>query len=334
MAEPDLFPLQVDDLHVDFATRHGAITAVDGVSFHVQRGHVLAIVGESGSGKSVTSRTCLGLVDDNATTRGSILVEGQDMLSLPEHERNKLRGQTISMVFQDALAALNPFATVGRQVADAYRVHHPGANRRQTRARAIEALAMVGVPEPAERAAQFPHEFSGGMRQRVMIAMAIVNEPTVLIADEPTTALDVTVQAQVLQVLDDLRERMGMAMVLVTHDLGVVAQIADEVAVMYCGHFVEKGTVFDIFDHPSHPYTLGLLNSTPDPDAGSKRLRSIPGVPASATSRPSGCPFHPRCAYQAEVGERCLVERPELTARRGSDDHQAACHLGPDRKLP
>ena len=256
------------------------------------------------------------------------------MLALTERERNKLRGQRISMVFQDALAALNPFATVGRQVADAYRVHHPSANRKQAHARAVEALAAVGVPEPAQRAAQFPHEFSGGMRQRVMIAMAIVNEPAVLIADEPTTALDVTVQAQVLQVLDELRERMGMAMVLVTHDLGVVAQIADEVAVMYCGHFVEKGTVFDIFDRPSHPYTLGLLNSTPDPEADGKRLKAIPGVPASGSSRPSGCPFHPRCAYQPEVGERCLVERPELGERPGSEQHRAACHLGPERKLP
>ncbi|GAB3485048.1 ABC transporter ATP-binding protein [Flexivirga lutea] len=324
--------LRLRDLRVTFRGSSGPVAAVNGVTLDAYPGQVLAVVGESGSGKSATALASIGLLPESATVDGSVLIEGADLNAMPEKRRVALRGSTIAMVFQDALASLNPFRTIGRQISDAYRLHHH-VDRATARKRAVEVLGRVGIREPQRRVDDYPHEFSGGMRQRAMIAMAIVNEPAILIADEPTTALDVTVQRQVLDLLTGLTDDLGMALVLITHDLGVVAETADRIAVMYAGRIVESGSVLDIFDRPAHPYTRALLQATPNLEAPG-RLAAIPGVPASGTNLPGGCPFHPRCAFAAAVGDACRTQRPPLDPRPGSDQHRAACHYTAERELP
>jgi peptide/nickel transport system ATP-binding protein len=315
--------LQVRDLRVRFATEDGVVRAVDGVSFAVERGRTLGIVGESGSGKSVTSLAVLGLHDPKrATVTGEILVGGRDVVGRPDEEVRRLRGRDMAMIFQDPLSALHPYYQVGRQIAEAYRIHHPRAGRVEVHRRTIEMLERVGIPQPERRARQYPHEFSGGMRQRAMIAMALVNDPDLLIADEPTTALDVTVQAQILDLLEDLQKEFNSAIVLITHDLGVVSQVADDVLVMYGGRAVEHGTTEQVLRQPQHPYTWGLMASVPslhgDADAD---LVPIPGSPPSLINLPPGCAFHPRCRY---VDDRSRTEVPEL--REVAGGHLVACH--------
>jgi peptide/nickel transport system ATP-binding protein len=324
--------LRVRDLAVRFATEDGVVRAVDGVSFAVERGRTLGIVGESGSGKSVTSLSILGLHDPKRTTvSGEILLGEKNIVGLDEEGIRRLRGRDMAMIFQDPLSALHPYYTVGRQVAEAYRVHHPRASRREARQRAVEMLDRVGIPQPARRADQHPHEFSGGMRQRAMIAMALVNDPDLLIADEPTTALDVTVQAQILDLLADLQREFHSAIILITHDLGVVSQVADDVLVMYAGRAVEYGTAEQVLRRPQHPYTWGLLSSVPslhgDADAD---LVPIRGNPPSLINLPSGCAFHPRCKYA--VPGRSDSEVPELqqVQERG---HTVACHLSQEKRV-
>ncbi|MFC5718860.1 ABC transporter ATP-binding protein [Streptomyces gamaensis] len=320
--------LSVRDLYVRFATEDGIVRAVDGLSFALERGRTLGIVGESGSGKSVASLAVLGLHDRRSTdVRGEILLDGQELTTAAESTLEKLRGNRMAMVFQDSLTALSPYCTVGRQIAEPYR-KHTGASRREARQRAVEMLRKVGIPQAALRVDDYPHQFSGGMRQRAMIAMALVCDPELLIADEPTTALDVTVQAQILDLLKDLQQQTGSAIVLITHDLGVVANTADDLLVMYAGRAVERGTVREVLRSPQHPYTWGLLGSMPRLSSDvAEPLTPIPGAPPSLLAPPPGCPFHPRCAYPQEVGgERCATERPVLPPGRG-----AACHLPPDR---
>jgi oligopeptide transport system ATP-binding protein len=316
--------LSVDDLHAGFTTDDGVVRAVDGVSFDVHRGEVFAIVGESGSGKSVTAMTILGLLPTVEVTAGRILWKGRDLLTASEEEMRKVRGGEIAMIFQDPLTALNPVHTVGRQIGEMARIHE-GIGKKEAMARAIETLDLVGIPEPAKRAKMYPHEYSGGMRQRAMIAMAITCRPDLLIADEPTTALDVTVQAQVLEVLIDIKDEIDSGIILITHDLGVVAGLADQVMVMYAGRQVEMGTAPEIFYESRHPYTLGLLASLPRlDDRGDEALVPIAGSPPSLIRRPSGCPFHPRCRF-ARVPGLCDGEVPELRLVAG-DAHRAACH--------
>ncbi|MCP3786921.1 ABC transporter ATP-binding protein [Micromonospora sp. A3M-1-15] len=320
--------LQVTDLRVRFDTEDGVVKAVDGVSFSVERGRTLGIVGESGSGKSVTSLAILGLHNvKRAAITGEISVGGRQLVGLPEEEVRRLRGRDMAMIFQDPLSALHPYYTVGKQIAEAYRVHHPRAGKREARTRAVDMLGRVGIPQPGKRFDQYPHEFSGGMRQRAMIAMALVNDPDLLIADEPTTALDVTVQAQILDLLSDLQEEFRSAIILITHDLGVVSQVADDVLVMYGGRAVEHGSVEQVLRRPQHPYTWGLLSSVPslhgDADAD---LVPIKGNPPSLINLPSGCAFHPRCRYAGRNGDRSRTEVPDLlpATERG---HLVACHL-------
>jgi oligopeptide/dipeptide ABC transporter ATP-binding protein len=303
------------------------VRAVDGVSFTLEAGRMLGIVGESGSGKSVSSMAILGLLPKQAQISGEIWFKGQNLLSLAEPAMRKLRGGSISMVFQDALAALNPVFTVGSQIIEAIRVHQPELDKKGAKARAIELLDLVGIPNPAKRVDNFPHEYSGGMRQRAMIAMAIANDPAVLIADEPTTALDVTIQAQVLEVIERVQERTNSSIVLITHDLGVVAGVADRVLVMYAGRQAELGTVDEIFYESRHPYTLGLLASLPrlDENADGLRLHRIKGQPPSLIFVPPGCPFHPRCEF-ARVPSPCATDVPEFRAV-GAMDHWSACHF-------
>ena len=317
--------LRLEDVHVSFPTDDGDVKAVDGVSYEVHRNEVLGVVGESGSGKSVTSMAILGLLPASAKVSGHIWFEGRDLLALPESELQKLRGGRISMVFQDALASLNPVFTVGSQIAEAVRAHQ-SVSRHEARERAVELLELVGIPSPKERVDQYPHEYSGGMRQRAVIAMALANDPIVLIADEPTTALDVTIQAQVLEVLERIQDRTSSSIVLITHDLGVVAGVADRVLVMYAGRRVEEGTVDEIFYEPQHPYTLGLLASLPrlDRSGGNTRLYRIKGQPPSLLRPPSGCAFHPRCDH-ARLPEPCATEVPAL--RSVAADHVSACHF-------
>ncbi|MGI8776840.1 MAG: ABC transporter ATP-binding protein [Acidimicrobiales bacterium] len=339
-------PLAVRNLEVEFPTDDGIVRAVDDVSFEVARNEVLGIVGESGSGKTVMSMAILGLLPASARVSGQVLLGGENVVGLSESSMQPLRGKRIAMVFQDALAALNPVHTVGAQIAEAITVHQPGRTRRhdekgrqptatkgplsksEVQERVVELLDIVGIPNPGERARQYPHEYSGGMRQRAMIAMAIANEPDVLIADEPTTALDVTIQAQVLDVLQRIQERTDSATLLITHDLGVVAGMARRVMVMYAGRQAEIGTVEDIFYRPRHPYTLGLLASLARVDRDSKegRLYRIAGQPPSLIHVPNGCAFHPRC-FRAELPEPCATARPDLAPATGDPGHHSACHF-------
>jgi oligopeptide/dipeptide ABC transporter ATP-binding protein len=321
--------LCVRDLRVQFKTDDGVLKAVDGVSYDVYPNEVLGIVGESGSGKSVTSMAVMGLLPKTAMISGEINFRGRDLLRLPEPERRKLRGGRLAMIFQDALAALNPVFTVGDQIEESIGIHQHGMSRAAKRKLAIDLLATVGIPQPETRVDQYPHEFSGGMRQRAMIAMAISNEPDLLIADEPTTALDVTIQAQVLDVLERIQDRTNSAIVLITHDLGVVAGVADRVMVMYAGRAIETGTVDELFYAPRHPYTLGLLASLPRLDTGerSERLYRIKGQPPSLIFLPPGCPFHPRCEF-AQLPDPCATTMPvmRLVAHQYAP-HTSSCHF-------
>ncbi|CAL9449784.1 ABC transporter ATP-binding protein [Streptomyces cellulosae] len=325
---PDSF-LSVRDLRVRFSTEDGIVKAVDGLSFDVERGKTLGIVGESGSGKSVTNLTVLGLHNPKTTTvEGEILLEGQDLVTTPEKEMEKLRGNKVAMIFQDPLTALSPYYTVGRQIAEPF-MKHTGASKKEARDRAIEMLTKVGIPQPRTRVDDYPHQFSGGMRQRAMIAMALVCDPDLLIADEPTTALDVTVQAQILDLLKDLQQEFGSAIIFITHDLGVISDMADDLLVMYSGRAVERGAVREVLREPRHPYTWGLLSSMPRLGGStSQPLMPIPGSPPSLLNPPSGCPFHPRCTFTDQVsGDRCSTERPPLGEGRA-----AACHLTAEQK--
>jgi peptide/nickel transport system ATP-binding protein len=317
--------LDVQDLHVSFKTEDGIVHAVDGISYSVEQGKTLGIVGESGSGKSVTSLTTLGLTrTQGADIEGRLMFEGRDLLQCADDEMRKIRGNEIAMIFQDPLSSLHPFYKVGSQLAEAVLAHRD-VSKKAARARAIELIELVGIPDPRRRVDQYPHEFSGGMRQRAMIAMALANGPKLLIADEPTTALDVTVQAQILSLLEDLQRRLGTAIVIITHDLGVVAEIADHIAVMYSGRIVERGTTEQIFSSPQHPYTWGLLKSIPRLDTPrSEDLVPIAGRPPSLIRRPSGCFFHPRCPYVREEHKHL---DPPLAPVTGDPGHEAACLL-------
>ncbi|GAA2593455.1 ABC transporter ATP-binding protein [Winogradskya consettensis] len=317
--------LEVKDLTVRFNTDDGVVKAVSGSSFAVERGKTLGIVGESGSGKSVTSLAVLGLhrTRSNATVAGEIWLDDKELVTASDEEVRKLRGGKMAMIFQDPLSAMHPYYTVGAQIVEAYRVHHK-VSKKEARVRAIDMLARVGIPQPEKRFNEYGHQFSGGMRQRAMIAMALVNDPKLLIADEPTTALDVTVQAQILDLIRDLQEEFGSAVIMITHDLGVVAELADDVLVMYGGKVIERGPAADVFHEPQHPYTWGLLGSMPRLDRELReRLTPVKGSPPSLINLPSGCAFHPRCPYAGRNGDRSFTESPEL---RGGV-HAVACHL-------
>ncbi|MGN6867885.1 MAG: ABC transporter ATP-binding protein [Solirubrobacteraceae bacterium] len=323
--------LAVQDLRVSFRTEDGVVQAVDGVSFEIDRGEVVAIVGESGSGKSVTAMTLMGLTRGaNARFEGRALFEGLDLVTASEDDLRKVRGAQIAMVFQDPMASLNPVYRVGNQIGEQIRQHEPDTGKAQAFERAAELMERVGIPNARERARAYPHQFSGGMRQRVMIAMALANSPKLLIADEPTTALDVTIQAQILDELRQLRSETDAGIILVTHDLGVVADIADRIVVMYAGRVVEQGTLDEIFYDPQHPYTWGLLGSITRIDRDrSQRLPAIPGLPPSLLRPPKGCHFRPRCPH---AFARC-TEVPDLTPRLSeAPAHLDRCWLEPERK--
>ena len=323
--------LEVDDLRVTFATESGLVKAVDGVSFTVERGEVVAIVGESGSGKSVTAMTLMGLTrGPNAKFEGRATFEGTELISAPDSELRKIRGAGIAMVFQDPMSSLDPVYRIGTQIVEQIRVHNPDVSKAQAMDRSVELMERVGIPRAQERLRSFPHEFSGGMRQRVMIAMALSCSPRLLIADEPTTALDVTIQAQILDELRQLRSETNAGVILVTHDLGVVADIADRIVVMYAGRVVEQGTLDEIFYDPQHPYTWGLLGSITRVDRDrSERLPAIPGLPPSLLSPPQGCHFRPRCPH---AFDRC-TEVPALLSRLpDAPQHLDRCWLEPDQK--
>jgi peptide/nickel transport system ATP-binding protein len=315
--------LEITDLQVSFSTPDGTVQAVRGLSFSVEAGRTLGIVGESGSGKSVATQTIAGLTR-GAQVSGQALFEGRDLLTMSAKELQAIRGPKIGMIFQDPLSSLHPYYRVGWQISEMIRAHEPRTSKAAARARSIELLRLVGIPQPDQRVDDFPHQFSGGMRQRAMIAMAMALNPILLIADEPTTALDVTVQAQVLGVMTRLQAEFETAIILITHDLGVVAEVADDVVVMYGGAAMEKAGVRDIFFQHHHPYTEGLLQSLPAYGGERARLRPIPGQPPSLINLPRGCPFHPRCPY---VMERCRVEEPPLLPIMGSPDHTSACWL-------
>jgi oligopeptide/dipeptide ABC transporter ATP-binding protein len=332
MAIEDRVLLSVRDLHTTFKTDDGDVLAVDGVSFDIKRGEVFAVVGESGSGKSVTAMSILGLLPAPPAVIGGdgIVWKGENLLEVDEDRMRSIRGREIAMIFQDPLSTLNPVHTVGKQIAEMMRVHE-GATKKQARERAVELLALVGIPQPDRRVDMHPHEFSGGMRQRAMIAMAIACKPDLLIADEPTTALDVTVQAQVLDVLIDIKDEIDSAIMLITHDLGVVAGVADRVMVMYAGRQVELGTAEEVFYDTRHPYTLGLLASLPRlDDASGEKLVPINGSPPSLIRKPSGCAFHPRCQF-ARLPDPCSTDVPELRLAGGAA-HVSACHFAQDLK--
>lgn len=315
--------MQVRDLHVSFATEAGVCRAVRGVNFDLWRGRTLGIVGESGSGKSVTALSLIGLLDDNAKVTGSIIMNGEELIGKTDEEMSEIRGERIAMVFQDPLSALTPMFTIGDQIAEGLITHHPDMSKQQIHDRCVELLELVGIPQPEERLSSFPHQFSGGMRQRVMIAIAIANNPDVIIADEPTTALDVTIQAQILDVLAKAQKETGAAVVLITHDLGVVAGAADDILVMYAGRPVERASIDDIFQHPSMPYTMGLLGAVPKPHiAASQRLVPIQGNPPSLVDIPKGCPFSPRCPLATP---ECSLFEPNLEVVDANSGHLASC---------
>ncbi|WP_399135149.1 ABC transporter ATP-binding protein [Streptomyces sp. Li-HN-5-11] len=315
--------LQVDDLTVEFPTEDGVVRAVRGVGYRLQRGDSLGIVGESGSGKSVTALAVMGLLPATARVRGSVRFEDTELLGLPDARLSDVRGRGIAMIFQDPMTSLNPVYPVGYQIAETLLRHNPDMKSRAARARAVELLGTVGIPSPERRVESYPHEMSGGMRQRVVIAIAMANDPDVIIADEPTTALDVTVQAQILDALETARAETGAALVLITHDLGVVAGHTDRVAVMYAGRIVETGSVEEIFYTPRMPYTLGLLGSLPRLDREEERLTPITGSPPSLLNLPPGCPFAPRCPMRREA---CDSAEPPLRPA-GGDTHLSACHF-------
>jgi len=322
--------LDVTDLSVSFPTEEGLVKAVSNLTYQARLGHTLAIVGESGSGKSVSSMAVLGLHDaKTAKISGSIRVGGTEVVGLNESGMRRLRGNRVAMIFQDALAALHPFYKIGDQLAEAYLVHHPSASKRDARRKAVEMLDRVGIPQPDHRVDDYPHQFSGGMRQRAMIAMGLINDPSLLIADEPTTALDVTVQAQILDLLQDLQREFNSAVIIITHDLGVIAEMADDVLVMYAGRAVEYGPGRDILTHPEMPYTWGLLSSVPEVTADTDaRLIPIPGNPPSLLNPPTGCAFHPRCVHRDKVpGDLCTTELPLLLPGSRGGHHVKRCHL-------
>jgi oligopeptide/dipeptide ABC transporter ATP-binding protein len=325
---PSLPLLSIRDLTVEFRVPEGVVHAVDDVSYDVYPGETLGIVGESGSGKSVSVMSLLRLIREppGRIVSGTATFEGRNLLATPKKQLREIRGNQISMVFQDPMTSLNPVFRVGRQIAEAVTAHHPSMKGDQARARAVELLGLVGVPEPERRFEQYPHQFSGGMRQRAMIATAIANEPSLLIADEPTTALDVTVQAQILDLLQTAQRETHAAVLLITHDLGLIAEMADRVIVMYAGHVVESGTVEDIFNAPRHPYTLGLMNSLPQAEGQDEWLRPIPGSPPNLVNVPAGCPFHPRCLL-SQGREQCRTELPGLDPAGAGANHLAACHF-------
>ena len=321
--------LDVKDLSTSFRTEDGIVKAVEGVSFAVEKGQTLGIVGESGSGKSVTCLTIMGLnAKRNTITSGEALWKGDDLLTMKPSDLRQVRGNEISMIFQDPMTSLNPVHTIGRQLTEAILLHRD-VTKKVARARALELLGAVGIPRAQTRIDDYPHQFSGGMRQRVMIAMALINDPDLLIADEPTTALDVTTQAQILSLMKTLQEDFGSAIIMITHDLGVVAELADDVFVMYAANVVEQATVYDLFSQPKHPYTWGLMGSLPRLDADVERLTQIPGQPPSLLRPPAGCRFHPRCPYVMEV---CKTTVPELLPTQRDPDHLQKCHLDEETK--
>nr|WP_231948828.1 ABC transporter ATP-binding protein [Jiangella alkaliphila] len=318
--------LSVQHLSTRIATQTGTVHAVSDVSWEIRAGEILGIVGESGSGKSVSVSSLIKLHPSPPVTisGGPVMFQGQDLLALSERELRRIRGREIAMIFQDPMTSFNPVKTIGRQISEAVRVHDRRVSRRAARDRAVELLTMVGVPSPEVRYKQFPHEYSGGMRQRAMIAMAIANQPKLLIADEPTTALDVTIQAQILEILKVAQRETDASIVLITHDLGIVAELADRVLVMYAGRVVESAPVRELFRRPRHPYTVSLLESLPRLDVDADRLLPIPGSPPNPVHLPPGCAFAPRC-YLAQGRELCLTSRPELRAA-GTGGQLTACH--------
>lgn len=322
--------LSVKNLSVVFHTPDGDVAAVSDVSFDLRSGETLGIVGESGSGKSVTASSIMRLNNSvTASTSGSILISGVDILTADESEVRRVRGSEVAMIFQDPLSALNPYYTVGKQIAEAYLVHHPHVSKTDARAVTLEMLKKVGIPNPEKRIDEFPHQFSGGMRQRIVIAIALINNPKVLIADEPTTALDVTVQAQILDLMKDLQAEFNMAIVLITHDLGVIAEAAKDVLVMYGGRVVERSTVEALFSEPTHPYAWGLLGAVNSlSSSGRGALATIAGSPPSLIALPNGCSFNPRCSYASDI---CRSEIPALRLI-GAQGSVAACHL-PDSEI-
>jgi len=323
--------LDVRDLKIHFPTDDGLVKAVDGISFTLDRGKTLGIVGESGSGKSVTSLGIMGLHHGTkARISGSIWLDGEELVAVSAARVRELRGSKMSMIFQDPLSSLHPYYTVGAQIAEGYLIHNK-VGKKAAKDHAVDMLQRVGIPNPQTRVDDYPHQFSGGMRQRAMIAMALSCNPELLIADEPTTALDVTVQAQILDLIHSLQQEFGSAVIVITHDLGVVAELADDILVMYAGRPVEYGTSEDIFDRPAHPYAWGLLGSMPRLDrARTERLTPIPGTPPSLIRVPSGCPFHPRCAYAALTNGRSVNEVPAL--RAVGPGHEVACHLSTEEQ--
>ncbi|MFJ8625538.1 ABC transporter ATP-binding protein [Kitasatospora sp. NPDC093550] len=322
--------LEVKDLHVEFHTRDGIAKAVNGVNYSVAAGETLAVLGESGSGKSVTAQTIMGILDmpPGKVTQGEILYRGQDMLKMSNEDRRRIRGRKIAMIFQDALSALNPVLSVGYQLGEMYRVHQ-GASKKEAKEKAIELMDRVRIPAARQRVNDYPHQFSGGMRQRIMIAMALSLQPDLIIADEPTTALDVTVQAQVMDLLAELQAEYNMGLILITHDLGVVADVADKIAVMYAGRIVETAPVHELYANPAHPYTKGLLRSIPRLDQKGQELYAIKGLPPNLLKVPTGCAFNPRCDVATDL---CRTEIPALhhvTDKDGMEliGRRSACHL-------
>jgi oligopeptide/dipeptide ABC transporter ATP-binding protein len=316
--------LEVNDLKTAFKTDDGIVQAVDGISFSVEKGETLAIVGESGCGKSVTCMSIMGLLPrQNTVHSGQAVLSGRDLLAMNPDDLRRVRGTDVAMIFQDPMTSLNPVHTVGRQLREAIEVHE-NVSKQRANSRALEMLRAVGIPRAETRLDDYPHQFSGGMRQRVMIAMSLINNPDLLIADEPTTALDVTTQAQILRLIKSLQNDFGSAVIMVTHDLGVVAEVADKVLVMYAGKVAEQGDVDEIFFHPNHPYTWGLLNSLPRLVVDGGELRPIPGTPPSLLHPPSGCRFHLRCPHRMDV---CAAEVPPLEPLSTSPGHLVACHL-------
>jgi oligopeptide/dipeptide ABC transporter ATP-binding protein len=318
------FPiLRIEDLRIWFQTRTAAVRAVDGVDLEVRRGEIVGLVGESGSGKSVTARAIVRLVPmpPGKLVSGRILFAGEDLGTYDERQLEDLRGGRVAMIFQDPMTFLNPLYTAGNQVAEAIR-RHQGLDRAAARAEVIRLFREVGIPSPEHRYGAYPHQLSGGLRQRVMIAMALSSRPALLIADEPTTALDVTIQAQILTLLRELQESTGMSILLITHDLGVVAELCDRVAVMYAGRIVEQASIGELFDHPQHPYTVGLMNAIPRPDLAGVAPRPIEGTPPDMAHPPTGCPFHPRCPYREQI---CQEAMPAM--RSVGPEHGSACHF-------